>query len=557
MEPLFKGIKHHAKVYLAVVLILLVQFGFLLPFINDKRYILLFLFETFVLLCVSLYGKSRLLRLFMLLPLLIEAAQYASIYSTGRYIIPLTLLNMGNTHVIGNQLYVVSALFILYILLGYINIFLLSKIHIFSKKRALVAVLAYLTVMSIFAAVYNGQEARKKYPFPIENLACISYNVMKVLLSTSSDEHAKFFEKKFIPGNFKNKISANSYKNYNILTIFLEGTSTAVLSESLTPCFKKLQKEGINFINYYNHTASTFRGIRGQLISGYSLKGILHYNRDSIWFGELANKIKGNMGAAPVIESLPLILEKHGYTTVFISPHNKNDRLAPVMKRVGFQQVFTAENFGEEFSHYLSDKQSYQFLWQELMELKGSHKPFFLCLYQFGTHHGQDSPDKKYGDGQNSYLNKFHNADFWLGNFVDKFLADSISDTTILIITADHATYPTPEYQATFNSPAQYFFDEIPFLILIKGVGEKILDAHYKNTLSFTPTVLDILGIDTERNHFLGESLFLDTSDNPYSHISCMEFDCFHIDKSGVKRIKNDEYKDIIDLIHKFYTYSG
>lgn len=330
-----------------------------------------------------------------------------------------------------------------------------------------------------------------------------------------------------------------------------------MLSDSLTPCLKKLQKEGINIINYYNHTASTFRGIRGQLISGYSLKGIAQYNDEAIWLTELANEAKRDRGDVPLVESLPLILEKNGYTTVFISPHNKNDRLAPVMKRVGFQHVLTAENSETTFTHFLSDKQSYEFLWQKLMDLKTSHKPFFLCLYQLGTHHGLDSPDKKYGDGQSTYLNKFHNADFWLGAFVDKFLSDTISDNTILIITSDHATFPTPEYRKTFNSTAQYFFDEIPFVILIKGVGGKIIDAHYNNSLSFAPTVLDILGIDSEENHFLGDSLFLENKDNPYSHIGCMGFDCFHTGKSGVKRIKNDEFKDIIDLIQKYYTFSG
>lgn len=503
---------------------------------------------------MSMAFKSKVLNLLLIIPIFLEAAQYASLYSTGSYIIPLTILNICDANSIGKQLLYIILIIISYIVLFYINIYLLKKVKKFSRFSTIIACMAYFIVMILAFIAYNKEVTWKKYPFPLENISFISYKAAKILRTLPTDTYADIFKKSSINTDFKNKISGKNFDKYNVVVIFLEGTSSGVLSEALTPNIVNLQKKSINIQNYFNHTAATFRGLRGQLISGFCLKGGGYYGRrDLQGVDELARQAK-NISR---IESLPYILEKRGYTTVFISPHDKDEGLAALMKEVGFRNVLTAENFGAQFSDALTDKQSYEFLWKELMALKTSRNPFFLCLYQLGTHHGMDSPDKKYGEGKNPYLNKFHNADFWLGHFIEKFLADSISDNTFLILTADHATYPTPEYRKTFNSNAQYFIDKIPFLIFAKGISGKTIDAHYANSLSFAPTILDILGIDKVATHFLGDSVFFDGGENGFSNIACIGYDCYHIGKSGVQIIEDDSYREILELIHKYLSYSG
>lgn len=74
-----------------------------------------------------------------------------------------------------------------------------------------------------------------------------------------------------------------------------------------------------------------------------------------------------------------------------------------------------------------------------------SDKPFFIGMYTAGTHHGVDSPDLTYGDGSNSYYNKFHNLDHWLGDFIAWFQRSPYYDNTLLVITSDHGVViPTP-----------------------------------------------------------------------------------------------------------------
>lgn len=554
MELKLCGTKSN-PIYIAICCILALQFCFLLPFVDSILHPLFFLFEIIVLLIVSMALKSKALNILLIIPIFLEAAQYASLYSTGSYIIPLTILNICDAASIGKELLYISLIIISYIILFYVNIYLLKKVKRFSRFQTSIACIAYIIVMMIAFVTYNKQVTWKKYPFPLENISFITYRAAKILRTLPTDTFAKSFEKNGINTSFKDKISAKNFKNYNVIVIFLEGTSSRVLSEDVTPHILQLRKKSIDIKNYFNHTAATFRGLRGQLISGFCLKGGRDYARDLQGVDELAQKSYARN--IPRIESLPYILEKRGYTTVFISPHDKDEGLASVMESVGFQQVLTAENFGEKFSDALTDKQSYEFLWKELMGLQSFPNPFFLCLYQLGTHHGMDSPDKKFGDGKNPYLNKFHNADFWLGQFVEKFLANNISKNTFLILTADHATYSTPEYRKTFNTKTQYFVDEIPFIIFSKDISGTTIDADYSNSLSFAPTILDILGVDKVNNHFLGDSIFFDGRQNDFSKIACIGYECYHIGKSGVKIIEDDSYREILELIHNYLSYSG
>ena len=125
--------------------------------------------------------------------------------------------------------------------------------------------------------------------------------------------------------------------------IFAEGMSSEVISEKLTPHTFELRDRSVSFENYYNHTAATFRGIRGQLISGFQLlggsyggQGIAEINKKAV-----DEHFKGRT------ESLPLILRKNGYQTVFLSPHPESDNFQTFVKGIGFDEVIgskTAQN---------------------------------------------------------------------------------------------------------------------------------------------------------------------------------------------------------------------
>lgn len=303
-------------------------------------------------------------------------------------------------------------------------------------------------------------------------------------------------------------------------------------------------KDSLNYTNYFNHQAATFRGIRGSLISGFTYRGGT-FRRQG--FSEISEKdiisIYSN-----TVESVPSILNKFGYKTVFISPHNKQEPLAILMNAVGFSETSSSN----KSSRFDSDDQVYEKIFTNAIELnkKGN---FFLAAYVVGTHHGLDSNKLKYKDGSNPYKNKFFNQDHWFGEFVKKYNSSPLADNTIIIFTTDHSTYPSKEFQKTFNINTAHFHDTIPLAIYGPGIPRKTINTPIRSSLALAPTILDILDIHHYTSHFLGNSLF--------EKASVWERYCsqgnlkYYINDDGtIEPTNSTEFSNLLNL---FYSISG
>lgn len=223
------------------------------------------------------------------------------------------------------------------------------------------------------------------------------------------------------------------------------------------------------------------------------------------------------------------------------------------MYTIGFNKIYAHSK-----NENLTDKEMYDFIYKNLQQLSKEKKKFFLGAYILGTHHGLDSPDAKYGDGSNPYLNKFYNHDIWFGEFLKKLKSSTLYDNTILVVTTDHATHPSPEFKQTFSSDVPYFVDKVPFIIHYKGVNPMQIDANYRNSLSMTPTVLDLLQICNVKNNFLGNSIFMPQDDSKFAHISNIQLTFYKTDASGVQVIDPNDpaYREVIGLIMDFFHFA-
>lgn len=181
-------------------------------------------------------------------------------------------------------------------------------------------------------------------------------------------------------------------------------------------------------------------------------------------------------------------------------------------------------------------------------------------MYTAGTHHGVDSPDLKYGDGSNSYYNKFHNLDHWLGDFISWFKTSPYYDNTLLVITSDHGVViPTPEYRKSFHQKTERSNFEIPLILYGKMVKPQILDAKGTTSISLAPTLLDVLGIRKTEQYFLGCSLFETQCDERSSrlmHHFAAGTDSFRISANeGGKYIIRPEKEDA--EFQKIYRFTN
>ena len=521
--------------------------------------------------------KKRTFKLIFGLPIIIlSIIDLVNIVITGRHIDVTTLINIGFARAIGQNIYIQAIIYsVIYLLLWIPDLIFNIKIN---NSRI-------QFVQSIWEII---QRFKLNYILAIILLGCCSlliktpsYHVVEALDQAYNLVHFQppltedlgdIFIKERVVDRTEPLVINNqsfSFKDFNVVLIFTEGTSLKVISPDVTPNAYALMKEGLFVKNYFNHTAATYRGLRGQLISGYQSIG--GYYNDKSGLNQI--QISENNGFEKIIqkqESLPSVLNQHGYETIFINPEKDQGNSSHIMRYVGFNTV--KGNKQDTFA--ITDRQLYENIWQELTTLDQQKKKFLLASYIFGSHEGQDSPDLKYKDGSNPYLNKFYNQDHWFGEFFKKFKNSPLAQNTILIFTTDHASYPSREFIETFHSDSPFFIDYVPLFIynpILNKDGGMIFDAQNRNSLSLTPTILDLLDITKEKNHFLGNSIFDHKKPNEYERLSIYGNEYIYLDENGKfvsfpkHRITKDEkfrklfpnYRELMDHIVIFLNYSG
>lgn len=301
----------------------------------------------------------------------------------------------------------------------------------------------------------------------------------------------------FYQGEVQSNITKpqNLSEKPNVVLIFTEGISQNIVEDdrNIMPNVKAYENKSVNFTNYYNHTFATYRGLIGQLYSGYQLE-----NYDT-----------------STLVSIEDIFKEEGYQTSFINTEPLNLHFSSYLDSMNFDTVVADKKNLDGPNQSMSDKDAYSLLYETISDQSTAGKPFFTCIYTYGTHLSLDSPDEKYGDGSNTLLNKFYNDDVQFGKFMDKLYSGPLGDNTIVVFTGDHCAYADQQYLDTFPDYSRTFgsVDRIPLFIYYKGIEKSTIDAVGRNSLDLAPTILDYLDI-SKPNYFLGCTLFADAANN-------------------------------------------
>ena len=325
----------------------------------------------------------------------------------------------------------------------------------------------------------------------------------------------------------------------NVILIFTEGLSQNVIEDerNITPNIKEYKAKSLNFTNYYNHTFATYRGLEGQLYSGYS------------WEDNDTNNLV----------SIQDIFKDYGYHTTFINTEPKNYQFVRYLESFGFDNLVSDINKAgaSEIAESISDKDAYEELWDVVLEESKSGQPFFTTIYTFGTHMSLDSVDEVYDDGSDSLMNRFYNMDYQFGQFMEKFEESDLADNTIVIFTADHCTYQDADFVNTFPdySRTSIECDEIPLFIYYKGIEPSEQDAGNVTSITFAPTILDYLDMSGE-NYFMGNSLYADIwNKSDFDSIFAESVNIFET-MHGIEPVSDVELEMINDKLEGYYTLS-
>ncbi|TAN32512.1 LTA synthase family protein [Patescibacteria group bacterium] len=309
-----------------------------------------------------------------------------------------------------------------------------------------------------------------------------------------------------------------STKKPNLVIVFLESFSSRLTGvynpkyKELTPGLNKMaaDKNTTVFKNYYNASTPSITGIISLLCSYLTPFG----------HNEIQNE---NRLQRTGLMCLPRALKKNGYkdflymTAVSEEFANKGS----IAKSMGIEKMLGQE----ELKKYIkapplawgySDHQMFP-LFFDLMPKQ--REPFLMMLATVDTHPPFTTAKDilKYKSGGSNMLNTFHTTDDGFSKFWDQFKASPYYENTILIAVADHAVFPVAYDKKGF--PDEYgkrtFYDENLFLLY---APENVLPKEVKTLSSgidFTPTILQMLGINKVPNAFEGHSIFDDRAKFP------------------------------------------
>ena len=170
----------------------------------------------------------------------------------------------------------------------------------------------------------------------------------------------------------------------------------------------------------------------------------------------------------------------------------------------------------------------------EIMKNQSDDTPFFIGLYNYETHNGVklfDNHASYMGTSEHSIepnfiLDTFHNYDRQFGRFWNYFKNSKWVDNTVVILTSDHATFPSKQFinmlnQAKVSNFSSIFVDEIPFLIYHPDLAlQSEYDANKSTSVDFAPTLLNLIGYNKYEAPFLGDSIFSQRTKSPLQNMT-------------------------------------
>ena len=129
-----------------------------------------------------------------------------------------------------------------------------------------------------------------------------------IKLHKSGNSDFEMLDSMFYKDTIGNYVSSPlQKKNPDVVLIFTEGLSQNIIDDerNIMPNVRMYEDKSLNFTNYYNHTAATYRGLIGQLYSGHQ------YNNND----------------ENTLISLQKIMHDNGYQTTLINTEPNNQDL--------------------------------------------------------------------------------------------------------------------------------------------------------------------------------------------------------------------------------------
>ena len=448
-------------------------------------------------------------------------------------------------------------------LLAFLTVFILSIAFIVSRY---IAIDVYGDDKNdyIFYTFWNpGQTICNNSPMVYHIYDCYVFLTDYRPYSTSSEQKTEI--QAWIDAKNEN-LPANSYKgmykNKNLLVIQVESLENFVIGQSIngqeiTPTLNKLLNNGIYFDNFY---AQVNEGTSSDadLMTNTSVYPV---RRGSTFF----------RFPYTTYNSLPKILENHGYSTKAIHPDNGEYwNWMEALDNMGFEQTIDAKSFvmDEVIFLGLSDESFFRQIKDTVINQK---TPFYNFMVTLTSHSPFEMPERhkqlKLEDTLadtilGRYFQSIKYTDSCLGTFIKELDKSGVLDNTVLVIYGDHGSvhkYFNDEIEEI--KPSQDWWlnndNKIPLIIYEKGQAAKKIHTT-GGQIDLMPTLLYTFGIDSSEYESTTFGRNLLNTNEDYVLLSNGEFRGKIDSEKQAEVLKGLEYADMAirsDFFNKAIKY--
>jgi phosphoglycerol transferase MdoB-like AlkP superfamily enzyme len=393
-----------------------------------------------------------------------------------------------------------------------------SKKKFFRKTLILSAVI----IIALFAKLfYTGQTS-----VPAAAIG-LRYNAQLKAITFIWDKQNRLTRKelreakKIIP--FYNqaiiKTSAGKFQpNYNVVIVVLEGvqyryTSLYNENDNSTPYLLRLAAQGVSFENMRSSMTHTTKALFG-IFTGF-------YPSASMDIAE----------AVPVAQnymSLPMVLKNRlNYKTAFFQSAKGNFESRPgLVANLGFDKFWTRENVNDSKTHlgYLASDE-FCMLKPITDWIQSDDRPFLVTILCSVTHDPYQVPDW-YAKPQRQLQDRYKQTISYTDSFIEALDIElkklNLSEKTIFCVIGDHGE---AFGEHGFLTHERIAFDEalrVPWIMR----APLLIDKHTVITkpvssVDFTPTILSLLGFDSNAVAFEGLNVLGNIPDDRKVHFSC------------------------------------
>lgn len=318
-------------------------------------------------------------------------------------------------------------------------------------------------------------------------------------------------------------------KGRNVIYIHLESTQQFLIDYKLKD-ENGVDHEVMPFINSLYHSNSTFSfsNFFHQVKAGKTSDSETLF--ENSLFGLNQGALFTQLGGKNTFEAAPNILKQtQGYTSAVFHGNsgtfwNRNE----TYKHLGYDYFFDASYYNvtedNSFQYGLNDKPFFQ---QSVKYLEHLQQPFYTKFIAVSNHYpySQLSGDETgfplaqtKDETINSYFSTANYMDTAVHEFFDYLKQSGLYDNSIIILYGDHYGISNARNKElaqllgkdrdTWSNFDNAQVQRVPYMIHIPGMTQgKIIDT-YGGQVDALPTLLHLLGVDTQNYIQLGQDLF-------------------------------------------------